>query len=300
MGAVYQPGSLDDINSMGNFETIPPYEHNGTKYPAGRIIMGSLGNKTRDDLEYIKAQEIQSPLILDADWLYVGHVDEFVQFVPANTTRGWAIVITDPEAGLELLRGVQRKGLGSAKAFSRASDLGAVQPLTLSKIGSIKHDTNSECDNDYRNPEVPQLSVDELLADKAMLNVNAACARRISANIAVLKEATGVTDEEIYHLPAVFSNCLFDNSTFEEPLKVGAYYPGMINGVVLSEKDYLSPKPWGPLVDGRDVFEEAAISVYAKAGLDVTFMDDWNAYHWGGGEIHCGTNTVRQTDQPWW
>lgn len=132
-----------------------------------------------------------------------------------------------------------------------------------------------------------------------MLNVNAACARRISANIAVLKEATGVTDEDIYHLPAVFSNAII-NSTSESPLKVRAYYPGMVNGVVLSETDYLSPKPWGPSVDGKDVFEEAAISVYAKAGLTVTFMDDWDTHHIGWGEIHCGTNTVRQTDQPWW
>lgn len=88
VGAVHQPGGLfDGISSMGNFETIPPYEHNGTKYPAGRIIMGSHGTNNHHNLEYMGAQEVQSPLILDADWLAVGHVDEFVQFVPANTTR---------------------------------------------------------------------------------------------------------------------------------------------------------------------------------------------------------------------
>lgn len=32
----------------------------------------------------------------------------------------------------------------------------------------------------------------------------------------------------------------------------------MINGILLSETDYLSPKSWGPLVGGKDVFEEAA------------------------------------------
>lgn len=300
VGAVHQPGGLfDGISSMGNFETIPPYEHNGTKYPAGRVIMGSHGNQTHHELEYMRAQEVQNPLLLDADWLAVGHVDEFVQFVPANTTRGWAIVMTDPEAGIELLRGVQRKGLGSTKAFSRANDSGAVPPTGP---GSNSNDTNNGGDSDLGNPmsAVPQLTVDELLAKKTMLDVNAACARRISANIAVLKEATGVTDEEIYHLPAVFSNDLGGNSTTGESLKVGAYYPGMVNGIVLSEMDYLSPKPWGPLVDGKDVFEEAANSIYAKAGLTVTFMDDWNTHHIGGGEVHCGTNTIRQTDQPWW
>lgn len=302
VGAVHHPGGVDDgINSMGNFETIPPYEHNGTKYPAGRIIMGSHGTKSPHDLEYMRAQEVQSPLLLDTEWLAVGHVDEFVQFVPANTTRGWAIVVDDPEAGLELLRGVQRKGLGSTRAFSRANEPGAIPPPTLPRTGINLNVTNIGGDADLGNTTfaVPQLSVDEVLADKAMLDVNAACARRISANIAVLKEATGVTDEDIYHLPAVFSNST-RNSTADAPLKVRAYYPGMINGIVLSETDYLSPKPWGPLVDGKDVFEEAAISVYAKAGLAVTFMDDWDTHHIGWGEIHCGTNTVRQTDQPWW
>lgn len=250
VGAVHQLGSPGDtISAMGNFETIPPYEHNGTKYPAGRIIMGSHGNKTHHNLEFMKAQEVQNPLILDADWLSVGHVDEFVQFVPANTSRGWAIVIADPEAGIELLRAVQLEGLGSKKAFSRASDPGAVPRSTVPSPGS--NDTNGGGDDDSGHTKyaVPQLSVDELLADKDMLNVNAACARRILANIAVLKEATGVTDEEVYHLPAVFSNSS-GNSSAEEHLEVGAYYPGMINGVVLSRTDYLSPKPWGPLVDG--------------------------------------------------
>ncbi|KAK7712445.1 hypothetical protein SLS64_004829 [Diaporthe eres] len=285
VGAVHHSGgSSDSINAMGNFETIPP-------------------ENIPHDLDFMKAQEVQNPLILNTDWLNVGHVDEFVQFVPANTTRGWAIVIADPEAGIELLRGVQRKGLGSTKAFSRANDPGAVTPLTMPISASIL--ANSAGDEDFGTTTyaVPQLTIDELLADKVMLNVNAACARRISANIAILKEATGVTDEEIYHLPAVFWSYQmnsFENSTNEENIKAFAYYPGMINGVVLSGIDYLSPKPWGPLVDGKDVFEEAAISVYAKAGLNVTFMYDWNTHHLFMGEIHCGTNTARQADHPWW
>lgn len=49
-----------------------------------------------------------------------------------------------------------------------------------------------------RTHVVPQLTVDELLADQSMIDVNMACSSRISANIAILKEATGVTDEEIY------------------------------------------------------------------------------------------------------
>jgi protein-arginine deiminase len=302
VGAVHHPGGdFDGVSSMGNFETIPPYEHNGTKWPAGRVIMGSQGTKNHHDLEFMRAQEVQNPLLLDTNWLVVGHVDEFVQFVPANTTRGWAIVIGDPEAGLELLRGVQRRALGSTKAFSRVNDPGAVT-LPPPGSGSKPNDTSSGGDEGLGGNftyAVPQLTVDDLLADQAMVHVNSACAGRIAANIAILKDATGITDEEIYRLPAVYAN-MTENSTAEEPFRVGAYYPGIVNGIMLSDTDYLAPKPWGPLVDGQDVFEQAAKAVYAKAGLTVTFMDDWNTHHNGGGEIHCGTNTVRQTNEPWW
>lgn len=36
----------------------------------------------------MRAQEVQNPLILDADWLVVGHVDEFLQFFPAPGKKG--------------------------------------------------------------------------------------------------------------------------------------------------------------------------------------------------------------------
>lgn len=290
-------GHFDGVSSMGNLETIPPYEHNGTRYPAGRIVTGSHGEKHHHTLDYIEAQEVQDPLIVDTNWLAVGHVDEFVQFVAANTTRGWAIVVADPKAGLELLRGVQRMGKGLTKAFSRpgtkdpeANSLKSIPPAP----GADFKDSNiAGRDVTHTTFAARQLTVDGVLADMALRDLNAACGRRISANIAILKEATGITDEEIHRLPAVFSYNRKSSGA-------DAYYPGMINGLVLSRTDYVSPEPWGPLVDGKDVFEEAANSVYAKVGLEVTYLDDWVTHHMGLGEVHCGTNTFRQTDEAWW
>jgi len=34
----------------------------------------------------LKSQGFQNPLLLDTSWLHVGHVDEFVQFLPADNT----------------------------------------------------------------------------------------------------------------------------------------------------------------------------------------------------------------------
>lgn len=33
--------------------------------------------------DFLWAQKVQAPIALFSDWLYVGHVDEFMTFVPA-------------------------------------------------------------------------------------------------------------------------------------------------------------------------------------------------------------------------
>jgi protein-arginine deiminase len=37
-----------------------------------------------------------------------------------------------------------------------------------------------------------------------------------------------------------------------------------------------------------------------RAGMNVTFIDDFLSHHSNRGEIHGGTNMLRQTDIPWW
>ena len=34
--------------------------------------------------------------------------------------------------------------------------------------------------------------------------------------------------------------------------------------------------------------------------MKVSYLDDWETYHLGMGEIHCGTNTLRNTSAAWW
>ncbi|EDN06820.1 predicted protein [Histoplasma mississippiense (nom. inval.)] len=99
-GAVQdRAGSRDEINSMGNLETIPPHNFNGKNYPAGRIVLGTHGAQKPYILKYMLAQEIQDPLLFDTNWLAVGHVDEMLQFLPANNSLGWAMLVPDPQAG---------------------------------------------------------------------------------------------------------------------------------------------------------------------------------------------------------
>lgn len=86
------------IDSMGNLETIPPHTINRTRYPAGRITLGGdpVSGKQPFNVPFLRAQEVQDPIILDTAWLGVGHVDEFIQFLPSRNERGWVIMVADP------------------------------------------------------------------------------------------------------------------------------------------------------------------------------------------------------------
>ncbi len=44
---------------------------------------------------------------------------------------------------------------------------------------------------------------------------------------------------------------------------------------------------------------DAYLSVL-PSGLEYHFVDDWDVYHMGLGEVHCGTNAVRSLDAGWW
>ncbi|MFH0517955.1 protein-arginine deiminase domain-containing protein [Streptomyces sp. M41] len=319
IGVVQVSGVRDSeestLNSTGNMETIPPYAHGGRSFPAGRVIMGQrkdTGSKPAKSMRtLLTSQGLQDPLLLDTSWLGVGHVDEFVQFLPADTPRGWRIGIADPRAGLKLLRDAKRDGHGATKMFS------------VPGLGDTP---------------APKETIDEALASRHLVADNTMAAERIDANLAVLKRETGVTENEIVRVPALYTREaeVFTDGGQEVPVprltrmggdralvdtldkhgqqqwlspdgrraaaatRTSAYVPGAVNGVVLSRDRYLAPRQWGPVIGGKDIFTQAVTAVYARAGMKVAYIDDWYTYHLGMGEVHCGTNTLRDASAPWW
>ncbi|MFE9771313.1 protein-arginine deiminase domain-containing protein [Streptomyces sp. NPDC005931] len=310
------------LNSMGNLETVPPYAHNGRSFPAGRIIMGwrkDSGEKPSKAVRtLLKSQGLQDPLLLDTSWLGVGHVDEFVQFLPADTPRGWRIAVADPEAGLELLREAQRAGHGRTKMFSVPG---------------------------YAGQQAPRETIDQTLASRHLVADNRMAARRIAANLEILQRETGVTDTEVVRVPALYTReaemtaengqevpvprltrmggkaplvdtlrergqqkwlardaerARGERAGAAETVMTSAYVPGAVNGVVLARDRYLAPRQWGPVIGGKDVFTEAVTAAYRRAGMKVSYIDDWYTYHLGMGEVHCGTNTLRDGTGAWW
>ncbi len=83
----------------GNLELIPPY----TNHPIGRIVVGSMPS---NQVSFLTRQEVQGPVVqLDTTWLIVGHVDEFMSFVP--DTSGFARVFASPTKAKLILDNTQ-------------------------------------------------------------------------------------------------------------------------------------------------------------------------------------------------
>ncbi|KIL87026.1 protein-arginine deiminase type-3 [Fusarium avenaceum] len=183
VGAVQHPGNGDSIDSTGNLETIPPYTHNGKSYPAGRNIMGAWDGRKPLMVEFLKAQEVQDPLILDTTWLYVGHVDEFIQFLPAHNKRGWVIMVADPIKGLALMNKAAKDGHGKVKAVSRSRSAEEAKDSYL-------------C--------LPRQTIEEALKFDKFDEINKKAAQRIEANLDILKHETGITNEDIHRVPSLF------------------------------------------------------------------------------------------------
>lgn len=292
VGAV-QTGGTDyhQVDSFGNLETIPPYSLGDKHYPVGRVIYGDAGDGIAphpDMRAFFAAQELQSPLVLDTSWLAIGHVDEFVQFVPSDAPRGWTIAVADVEAALAVLRDVQARGHGSTRAYS------------------------------YTGLGAPTSTVDELLADADFLQANALAARKIAENLAVLLRETGLSASEVIGIPVLFETTRFNQAaSASRPDRVApakpprerivygpgtliAAYPGAINGLMVDRRSTIAPRAWGPVVDGRDVLQDAVEAAYARVGITVRSVDDWLSHHLLGGEVHCGTNSVRIARGDWW
>ncbi|XP_018539401.1 protein-arginine deiminase type-2 isoform X2 [Lates calcarifer] len=262
---------VSSLDSFGNLEVSPPVTVNGKNYPLGRIIIGVAfptatkgRNMTKVVQDFLWAQKVQEPIALFSDWLLVGHVDEFLTFVPAPDRKGFRLLLASPDAGYKLFRGLQNDGHGQAKLFEGLKD---EEPVT----------------------------VDDILKNDSLQSENNYVQSCIDWNRDVLKRELGLDDEDIIDLPILFK-LEWDNDVF----RAVAYYPDMVNMIVLG-KNLGIPKPFGPKVNGRCALEAEMCSLMEGLGLSCMFIDDFASYHKLLGEVHCGSNVRREPFHfKWW
>jgi protein-arginine deiminase len=146
--------------------------------------------------------------------------------------------------------------------------------------------------NDNGSEASAQVTIQQALDDTDVMAESAKAAVQVDGELATLKQATGLTDAEIVHVPFL-SSTAYGYSL--------AWQPGTVNGVYLSDTHFASPDPHGPIIDGKDIFKTQLEEALQPYGISVDWVEDWNLYHRLEGEIHCGSNVKRQTTGPkWW
>jgi protein-arginine deiminase len=262
---------MDSLNSFGNLETIPPYTLGDKTYPFGRVLRGKTDTFFPDKTftKMMESQSVQPPVYIDTSWLLVGHVDETMSFVKANTPRGWALLVNDPTIAKKMLEDQVTAGKGATPMF----------------IGKSWYD-----DNGKATPA--QITISGVLADTAVMTASADAATEIAGQLTKIKAETGLTDAEIIKIP--FLHTSMQGGSY-------AYIPGMVNGILVSDTHFVVPDPHGPVIDGVDIFRKTMTERLQPLGITVDFAEDWDEYHAALGEVHCGSNTRRKIPETkWW
>ncbi|MCA9625150.1 MAG: hypothetical protein KC731_39270 [Myxococcales bacterium] len=270
-----QPHTGDSYDSHGNHDLIPAYKNdaNGQDFPYGRIIHGSgLLSETK---AFYESQLVQAPaLTLDTSWLIVGHIDEVFSYVPANTERGWKLMVGSPDLAVQMLTQWETDGHGAEIMFQGKT---------------------------WSNNQSAAISISDALSDTNLMSWSQQGQSEIDAILAIFKQETGMTDDEIIEIPFLFERDFG---------ALVAYNPGTVNSFVAA--DYIMiPDPWGPKINGTDGFRQdlqtrltdpASQLGSDGQGLTVYFVDDWDWYHALLGEVHCGTNYSGppQPEIQWW
>ncbi|NXF55524.1 PADI2 deiminase, partial [Oceanites oceanicus] len=270
--------AITSLDSFGNLEVSPPVTVAGKEYPLGRILIGSSfpisagRRKTRVVRDFLYAQQVQAPVELYSDWLSVGHVDEFVTFVPTSDTKRFRMLMASPAACYKLFWEKQKEGQGEATMFKGKG-------TGFASAG-------------YSGTDTKRVTINKVLSNNILVQQNQYVQCCIDWNRDVLKKELGLTEEDIIDLPALFK--------LDKQGKAMPYFPNMITMIVLA-KDLGIPKPFGPVVGGECCLEQWTRSLLEPLGLRCHFLEDVASFHGRLGEVRCGTNVQRQPFTfKWW
>ncbi|KZB65241.1 hypothetical protein AUQ42_01690 [Thalassospira sp. MCCC 1A02491] len=349
-------GSADGItsaNSGGNIAVTPPVQKtvNGavTPYRYGRIYYGHNRYHTVDasSRNFMAAQNMQAPIILDTDWLEVGHVDEMLTFIPDNNPasafKKWKLLVASPAEAYRLMTNAQRAH-GGARVLNRAVwNIGTnsfdyaslqIRETQWDNVNARYHrvgvDVGATINDFLGNGQAPLLNPRNVRARLRYTyqqlrnwNVNGVEVI-INRNVNLLKQAFDLDDTDIIKVPVIFFPESYNDGDFTFADKVSGWtigrdngfnvYPGKQGGfqcgaltgdmpnMFVGNDRLMIPKPFGPWIEdntnphhGYDLFERDLDGKVRAivGGPTCEFIDDWDDYHVALGEIHCGTNELR-------
>ncbi len=234
----------------GNLEVSPPVsaatpalpqDNAGPSVPAhrpaplGKIILGDCAPRPVHDefREFLLAQKVQPILPLDTSWLAVGHVDEFLSFVPANSGKKFKLLIASVHAMNVLLEEAVKVPVANGRTnFRRGQWL------------------------DSRDGPPPwsmyeEISVEDLLGPTRTFNDTLRTDKLIPIERR-LRRGLNLNASDIVRVPIYFEDPAVLTAVFGTPAsQTVAKTVGMVNMLVVN-RHLMVPKPFGPRLREAD------------------------------------------------
>ncbi|MBI4859650.1 MAG: hypothetical protein HY815_05230 [Candidatus Riflebacteria bacterium] len=249
--------------------------------PDDSLLLGSTSTAAMRDL-LSRCGYRDRMVVLDTDWLGVGHVDECVSTLPMpDGDLGYAIVKADPDLALELLGKLsdadwEREFRQAVRNFFLAS---ARFPEVLDQDGARGR---AMFERTVTQREAVRSS------DSLALFANRRAARQMAGNLDTLKAFLRKRHGDAIEVPVLSFPVLFiDPQEINGPLE--ALLPNAVNMVVLREH-LVVPDPFFPCL--RAAIQKAV----EPLGYTCHFMQTFS-YHASLGQIHCGSNVFRHPNR---
>jgi hypothetical protein len=244
--------SSDSLHYGGNLEATPPVKvatpalSAGAAGPAikahraapfGKILLGdSSARKVDGDYRtFLIAQHVQPALPVDTSWLQVGHVDEFISFVPDSSPKGYKMLF------------------GSVKAMNVLLKEASKVPISSGRT----HFHRGKWTDGVKVTDYDETSVEDLLKKAKAFNDRVRNEKLIPI-YQRLQTGLHLAESDIIHVPTYFTPPATPAPKLSKTPTV-AQTVGMVNMLVLGSH-LMIPKPFGPrmeVADAQAVLERA-------------------------------------------
>jgi len=250
-----------------------------------------IGDTSTQDLRQFFAQRgyADKTALLETRWLTVGHVDEYVSFVPdASAPGGYAIVKADPGLAIELIKNASPEQLNAIHSSYRSQIINMHNSLKEEGVSRMGLDDYDLSEGNILTELVARNS--DPLRMNQLVDLNRSISELIDRNIETLKQSITAatkgrrTEFRVVSFPTIFqgrksggglSGCV-------------ALLPGTVNMLVLGQHAVI-PDAQFPL------FNDHIRQTTASTKIVPHFLENL-AYHYSNGQIHCGTNVMRETE----
>jgi protein-arginine deiminase len=228
----------------------------------------------------VATEENSSSLIL---------VDNTKNWPPGHWIDGYVLIVEGAAAG-------EVKQITSSDSTSiMVSEPFTIKPNETSRYVVVQ---GSKMWNEQKvlQPEAIITVMQVLQGQLGILDISEDVSDEINSIRNALKNGLGLSDNDFVEIPALF----WDGDQYISGDQIVANIPSMVNMLVVGNRAIIA-KPFGPLDNGTNIFEDYVNSELGTIGISVDFVDDWDTYHRNDGEIHCGTKVKRTPlNTNWW